>query len=589
MRVSTLARRFAPHLRPVLWPAAACLAIALAGPLLGIALLTTTQRLIDHVFIAGRFGHLTVYLLAYGGLVLTKLVLDYGHARMDAGVMARIELDLRADLFSRLLGRAPGSRARQGAGDLLSHLSGDVGRTEYLIYSGPFAVIASLASGAAYLVFLSGLSWKLTLAALTLAPLGALASARAAPQMRRLGRLTRRLSARWMSQAEERLEAHEMIHGFNAQDREAEAFRRTCNQARQAEMRSVARQARLDAVLEILGVTGGLLVLTLGALEIRSGALSVGALLAFAGSVGSLYGPARSLAKSWTRFHKAAASAERLAALIDSMDAEPAPRGRVVLTSPRGSLEFRDVSFAYDPRQPVLSGVSFAVAPGEHVAIVGPSGAGKSTLVRLALRFLEPTSGQIRLDGADIRDIETASLRAAMGVVFQDPRILRGSVLETLRYARPGAEPSEALAAAEASHARAFIESLPGGVFAAVGPRGGRLSGGQRQRLALARALMAETRVLILDEATAAVDSETEELIQDAVARIDGERTLIVIAHRLSSVQRADRVIVLEGGRIVESGRPTDLLAADTRCRRIFAAQLNQMGGTEWPPRASAA
>jgi ABC-type multidrug transport system fused ATPase/permease subunit len=316
------------------------------------------------------------------------------------------------------------------------------------------------------------------------------------------------------------------------------------------------------------------LVITVGAADIHARALSVGALIAFLGSVGSLYGPARSLAGAWSRFHRAAAGAQRVAELLDTPSRVQERKGARSLGRVRGALEFRDVRFGYVRGPEVLKGVCFAVQPGETVAVVGSSGAGKSTLVGLALRLHDPTGGSVRIDGEDLTELTLQSVRRAVCPVFQDAYVFRGSVRENLAYGAPDADEQRLLAAARAAHADGFVEALQGRYAASVGPRGGWLSGGQRQRLALARALVRDAPILILDEATAALDSETEDLVQDAMSRLAGSRTLLVVAHRLSSVQRADRVIVLHEGRVVESAPPQTLLAGPSRCRELFAGQL---------------
>lgn len=239
-----------------------------------------------------------------------------------------------------------------------------------------------------------------------------------------------------------------------------------------------------------------------------------------------------------------------------------------------GALAFEGVHFAYASGPEVLKGVSLRIEAGETVAIVGPSGAGKSTLARLILRLADPSEGTVRIDGIDLRDVTFESLRRAVTVVFQEPYILRGSMRDNMGYGRPDTPDERVAMMARAAHVDEFAAKLRNGYDAPTGPRGSLLSGGQRQRLALARAFLRSAPILVLDEATASVDSETEELIQDAVERFSGRRTIVVIAHRLSSVRRADRVVVLDGGRIVETGAPGALLAGNSRCRDLFAAQI---------------
>lgn len=301
-------------------------------------------------------------------------------------------------------------------------------------------------------------------------------------------------------------------------------------------------------------------------------------MVAYLGAIGSLYGPIRGLARAAARFQRAAAGAQRVANLLDTPSlVRERPTAKSV-PSIRGAVEFCNISFNYPNSEPILRNVSFRIEPGETVAIVGSSGSGKSTLIRLLLRLYDPSAGRVLIDGADIRDMTLASLRAAVASVFQEPYIVRGSIAGNMTYGRLSVSQPELIAAARAAHVESFVATLAGGYHAAVGPRGGQLSSGQRQRLALARALLRRAPILVLDEATAAVDSETEELIHDAIEAAAGQRTIVIVGHRLSSLRRADRVIVVDHGRIVESGPPDSLLTRSTRYRDLFAPQFGIAG-----------
>ncbi len=598
--IKTLMTRFWPYLLRSKWLALTTAGLALASPLAAGALLWSVKHLIDDVLVGHLLGLLPVLTAIYVGLVGVKLALSYAIERLEAGLVERIGQDARVELYKHVVSLSPGSHGRS-SGDLLAHLTSDVERVQYLIYSGPLSVLADGFSVLFFSAFLFLLSWKLTLAAMLVLPLLALISWRMAPHVRRAARIARHKSAAWMSHAEERLDATPLIHAFGTRHREARAFAAMCDRSRQAELVTVGIQARTTLLIEAVAALGGLAVIALGAVEIGNGHLTVGTVIAFIGSVGSLYGPASGLAKAAGRFQRAAAGAQRVADLLDTpslVQEQPAAKS---LPRVRGAIEFDAVEFAYPGRSnsghdaKILDGVSFRVEPGESVALVGASGAGKSTLLRLMLRLCDPTAGRILLDGRDLRDVTLASLCDNVVPVFQDSHILRGTVAQNIRYGEefraggrtsqldPGQlHPGEATMArrmaevARVVRADEFIDSLPGGYEAQVGSHGGRLSGGQRQRLALGRALMRDAPVLLFDEATASIDSETEELIADAIGRLAGERTILLVAHRLSSILRADRVIVLDRGRIVETGAPRQLMASDSRCRRLFAAQIEQ-------------
>jgi ABC-type multidrug transport system fused ATPase/permease subunit len=553
--------------------------LVLISPLIGSVLLWSIKILVDDVLVAGRIDLLPIFAAGYLIIAAVKVAVDYGSTRLDAAIVERLVQNIRADLYRHLVSISPGALAERSIGDLLAHLSSDVERVETLIFTGPLRLVADVAAALWFGFFLFVISWKLTLVALLVAPLLAFVSLYYSPRVRRAARIARQQTSAWLARAEERLGAAPIIHAFAAQAHEASAFLARCAATRRAELRTVAIQAWTTLLIEAAATLAGLAVLGAGAYEINSGALTVGSLVAFLGSVGALYDPIRGLARAAGRFQRAAAGGHRVAALLDMRGAVEECSTAQPLVGVQGAIEFRDVSFGYAGHDKALDRVSFRIEPGEIVAVAGPSGSGKSTLVRLLLRFYDPDSGAVLIDGRDIRDVTLESLRRAVSVVFQDPYIFRGSIAENIRYGRLDAAEENIIGAAVAAYVDPFTRAVPAGYAAAVGPRGARLSGGQRQRIALARALVCDAPILVLDEATASVDSETEELIQQAVDRLVSRRTILLIGHRLSTLRRADRIIVLDRGRIAESGTPAALLRAGTRYRDLFAAQI-EIGST---------
>ncbi|HVG80968.1 MAG TPA: ATP-binding cassette domain-containing protein, partial [Methylomirabilota bacterium] len=320
------------------------------------------------------------------------------------------------------------------------------------------------------------------------------------------------------------------------------------------------------------------IVLWLGGHDVVSGRISPGELSAFvfyaivvAGSVGALSEVAADA-------QRAAGAMERLSELKETRPRIAAPEHPVPLpVPPRGAVELADLSFRYPsrPDRPALHGVSFRIAPGERVALVGPSGAGKTTVLQLLLRFYDPDAGRILFDGVDLRRVEPQQLRLRIGLVAQEPIIFAADVSENIRYGRPEAHDAEVRAAAEAAHATEFIDKLPQGFATQLGERGVRLSGGQRQRIAIARAILRDPALLLLDEATSALDAESERLVQAALDRLMAGRTTLVIAHRLATVLKADRILVMDQGRIVESGRHEELVRAGGLYARLAALQFD--------------
>ncbi|MBU2583571.1 MAG: ABC transporter ATP-binding protein/permease [Alphaproteobacteria bacterium] len=575
-----LFRNFQHHLKPYRWSIAFALALTLFSPLLASYVLQLVQRVFDDILIGGNLDALPMVAAVYMGAVVLKMAIDHIGTRVEAFISESVVADVRSDLFGHLVSLSPGSIGNRGTGDQLARISDDTDHVQSLIYSSPMTLIEDVISVLVFGTFVFLLDWQLTLIALLVVPAFVLLSRCYAPIVRRCERVSLDATSRWFGFVEERFAALPLIHSVNSADREARSFAENASFARNAELRTIRVEAWYSSFVEFATALGGLAVLGFGAMQIAAGQLTVGALVAFMGAIGALYSPIRSLARAATRFQRAAAGAERIAELRDIRSLVQESPNAVKLRVDKGRIEFRNVSFAYPGGIPVLDEVSFTIEPGERVAIAGASGAGKSTLMALMLRLHDPVSGQILVDGRDVKEVTLESLRNAIAVVFQEPYLMRGSIAKNLGYACPGAQPQDLREAARQAHIADHIEKLELGYGTGVGPRGSHLSGGQRQRISLARALMRSAPILVLDEATAAVDSETEELIHQAIEDLPHEKTVIIIAHRLSSLRRADRVIVMDEGRIVESGPPAILLSGSSRYRDLFAPQLSNAGVT---------
>jgi ABC-type multidrug transport system fused ATPase/permease subunit len=573
--------RFLPYAAAEKRGVAISVALVLAEPIAVTLLMWSFKRLIDDVLVAGRTdllaGVCAIYLLA----AIAKIAIDYSTLRVETNVLESINLALRSDLYGHALSLSPGSLNNHTPGDVLTRLQTDTTRAEFLIFSGPMAILADGVAAVVYVGFLFILSWQLALVALVALPTIGFCVSILARHVRKAAYLSRTANSQWMSLAEERLEASQIVHAFNALQRELAAFRIRCGKVRRLEVTAQILQGRQSALVEAVLAIAGLAVFGLGAHLISQGSLTVGGLVAFVGAANSLFAPVRTLAKSAGRFQYSAAGAERVAALLDrpSLVTEP-PQPRSI-ANPQGRAEFRDVHFSYPDGAIVLRGLSLAIEPGETVAVVGASGSGKTSLVRLLLRQYDCNAGAVLLDGIDVRELSFSALHGMVSPVFQDAQILNGTIEKNIRYGAPGATAVEISQAARAAAVDIFA-NVKGRLATPVGPRGSRLSGGQRQRIGVARAIAHGAPILVLDEATAGVDSQTEELIQDALDQLSGQRTLLIVAHRLSTVRRANRVVVMDDGRIIETGRPADLLAKpNSRCRELFAAQLVQKEAAE--------
>lgn len=548
----------------------------LLAPALSTSLLTLVESLIDRVFVAGNLSILPPFLAGYVAIVLAKFAVERLQERAELKGGRVVAASLKADLYSHLLSVSPGTFPEMSVGQALSRMSSDTRQAEYLAFSGSLDAAANIARVTIYTVFLWTLSAKLTMVALLAVPLLAFVSLRGTGRFQQAYRHINDAVSSVTAAAEERLSARPLVAAFATADREAKEFRQKSFAAVEAEVKVWTCQAALSASFEGISAIAAVALIALGASAIHAHAMTVGGLVAYLGSLGYIYDPAKSLAKTWTKFQKAASGADRLLTIMDTPSMVQEVSMPVALGQVSGVLEFRDVHFSYQGRK-VLDGVTFRVEAGESVALVGTSGAGKSTILKLALRFYDPDAGEILLDGVDIRQLELGTLRAAISAVLQDPHLFQGSVEENLAYGNQATPTARIRSMAAAACADSFIGSLEDGYRAKTGPRGSAFSGGQRQRLALARALVREAPILILDEATAALDGETEEAIQQGLKRAAGQRTLITIAHRLASVRRAQRVLVLDSGQVVETGSPMKLLNTQSRCRELFASQLSSM------------
>jgi ATP-binding cassette, subfamily B, bacterial MsbA len=501
---------------------------------------------------------------------------------LGATLQERVVRDLRAATYEHLIRLPLGWFTRNKAGQIMTRVNHDTGNMKQVITE---LVTRSIMSGAqvlATIVALFSLSWQLTLYALVVAPaiIGALQ-----PLLKKLRRGYRRVgneAGELASVVQESVAGVRLLKAYRAEPAQDAAFR-TINERYTKQLIKVARLVQLSQpITETLGTVVAVVLLWIGARQVLVDRTMNGAdLITFLVLVIRLLQPLKQLSQVPTQGQQSLASAERVFDILDS-DSEPMrDRGRIAEATFAQGISFEQVSFRYPPLAPdeptvtALDTINFSALKGEVVALVGPSGAGKSTLVDLLPRFVEATSGTIRLDGVDIRDITLPALRGLMGIVSQDTVLFNDTVLANLtigaadRFTREQVE-----AAARAANAHGFIAQLPDGYDTVLGERGTRLSGGQRQRLAIARALLLDPPILILDEATSALDTESERLVQEAIDRLLAGRTVFVIAHRLSTVAHADRILVLEHGKLVEQGTHAQLLAHGGLYARLHALQF---------------
>jgi ATP-binding cassette subfamily B protein len=529
--------------------------------------------------------------------VFDGLAARAGAGRLGAGVLALVALGLGREALSALsnwltwrtrigihfrlteatvgrLHRLPLSFHRaEGVGALMTRLDRSIQGLVGALSEIAFNVVPA----AAYLVIAVAVMFRLeprlALLVLAFAPLPALIARLAAPMQTRRERA---LLERWVhiySRFNEVLSGIVTVKSFTMEDAEKRRFLDEVNSANDVVIRGVGVDAGVGAAQSLVQIGARVAALALGGALVLRGEMTAGTLVAFLGYVGGLFGPVLGLSGVYKTLRTARVSVDEVYGILDAHDHLGDAPDAVEVRGLSGDVRWDDVRFAYPGGRPILDGVALHVRPGERVAIVGPSGSGKSTLVSLVQRFYDPTGGVVRVDGIDVRRLKQVSLRRQIGVVFQESLLFNESVLANIAYGRPGATRAEIEAAARAANAHEFVSRLPDGYDTVVGERGSRLSVGERQRIAIARTLLKDPAILILDEPTSALDAESEALVQEALDRVSGGRTALVIAHRLSTVVTADRIVVLRHGRLVEQGTHAELVAAGGYYASLVAKQ----------------
>jgi ABC-type multidrug transport system fused ATPase/permease subunit len=520
------------------------------------------QQAIDRALLAGDERLLLTLTGALVGLAALRMLVGGISGYLQTWIAAHIVYDMRDHLFSHLLALPMGFFARTKVGDMMSRLHGDITEVQSVATGALVGFVTALLGLLGTIGFLLYYSWKLFLVSCVVTPLAALALTRFRNRIHGVARDVRERNAELASLTVDALGAVRFLRAAGAEPIEQERYRR----AGSALMRSLLRFQVVSALggglPGSLLVLGAALALLLGGRMVIAGTLTVGALTAFAIYQGRLFGPLSGLMGLYLRLQRARASLDRIFEYLDLAPETPDAPDAVDPGLVRGEVEFADVSFGYEAGRPVLAGVSFRIAPGEHVAVIGASGAGKSTLVDLLWRFYTPDRGTILIDGQDLRRLRRAPLIAQMAVVSQDPHLWNATLGENIRYGRPGATAEEIAAAARAADLGPLLATLERGLATPVGERGAELSAGQRQRVALARALLRQPQILVLDEAMSALDWAAEDQVRRSLAELMAGRTTIVITHRLARAREADQILVLDGGRIVERGRHDELMAA---------------------------
>ena len=505
--------------------------------------------------------------------------LSYWNNQTTITIGQKMVNDLRSDLYQHLQRLSLTFHANRQVGDLLYRLTADTYAVQTLTMNGVFPIVSAAMFLGGMTLVLARLDWVLTLVALGVCPVLYLAIQRMTGHISEVSVSARELESGVYSIVQHGLSAIRVVQAFNQEEAEHRRFLEQSSASLLASRRLYLVQTAYSGVVNTLIAAGTAVVLWLGAWRAMSGSMSVGDILVFLGYVAALYAPVSAVSQTWGTIQGAKAGIWRVFEMLEAP--EVVESGRIVLErkSLGGEIRFEDVGFSYDGKRAVLSNVSFAVPGGTSVALVGPTGAGKTTIVSLLPRFYDPRAGRVLLDGRDVREFQLPSLRGQIAMVLQPPIVFAATVRENIAYGRPRASLAEIERAAELAQLAPFLARLPEGLDTRIGEGGATLSEGERQRLTIARALLRDAPILILDEPTAAVDAETEALLVAGLKTLMAGRTIFIIAHRLSTVRDADQIIVVREGRVVEQGRYADLVAQRGYFARLVRLQAGDKDG----------
>jgi subfamily B ATP-binding cassette protein MsbA len=515
---------------------------------------------------------LVVCALSVALLAAIGALADYLSERLLSGVGERVLVDLRTTTFAHLQRLSLGYHDRGKVGDLTERLTSDANTMQGLLVAALSILVPNVVLMVGIVIITVVIDPGFAALALTIAPLLFVVVVHYRRRIKAASRDARRHEGSVASHVNETLSSIRLVQSYAAEDSADDRFASYSDARLEAGLRRVDFAARLPSVIDVIAQGGRALVLFVGAQRVLSGQMSLGVLLVFLAYLQQLYSPMKSLAKLTTIISKGLASAERVEEVLAAEAVVRNRRGAIPAPPLRGVIELRNVSFGYDPTRPILTGVSLRALPGETVALAGPTGAGKSTILSLIPRLHDASDGEVWIDGLDVRRYQLQSLRQQVALVLQDSVLVSGTILDNIAFGSPDATRDQLTEAAEAAYVNEFVDRLPDGYDTIVSERGTTLSGGQRQRIAIARALVRDAPIVVLDEPTSGLDALSEKLVMQGLERLTAGRTVVVVAHRLSTLHAADRIYVVEDGRIADVGTHDDLVRRDGTYRNMARA-----------------
>ncbi len=569
--------RLLPFVKPYIPRMVAAGLLVMIVAAINLSLLRLAGSLWDVITVRHDSSRMTELIGVFLGLVLVQGFCSMGHSYLTAWVSQRIMADFRIHVFAHLQTLSVSFFSRRRTGELLSRLMNDVTLMQSIITETPIDSAKQLVTFVGGIVFLLVMNWRLCLLILILLPLLVLVARYFGRKLKSLSTSIQDHTAALSTLTEEVISGIRIVKSFVQTGREDRRFSAQVEQNLSLNMRRAGIMAIFIPVISLLTFSAAAAVLWYGGRQVIDGSVSPGDLFAFVLFAGILIGPFSSAARVFGQVREAQGSTQRVFEILDAQpDIRDTPAARPI-DHVRGHLRIEHMGFFYDARQPVLTDLSFEAHPGQLIAVVGPTGSGKTTLINLIHRFYDPTEGRITVDGRDLRDITLESWYRQISLVPQETILFGGTIFDNVRYGNPHADDESVHAACRAAHAHDFILGLPDSYQTLVGEKGVNLSGGQRQRIAIARAILKNPRVLLLDEATSSLDSESERLVQEALERLMTGRTTFVVAHRLTTIQRADRIVVLNKGALVETGTHQELMEHRGLYHYLYSLRLSEL------------
>lgn len=569
--------RFFPFLKPYLSRMLLAGLLVMGVAAINLALLRLAGMLWDVITVQHDAARMNQLIALFLGLVIFQGLCSMGHSYLTALVSQHIIADFRTHLFAHLQTLSVSFFARRRTGELLSRLMNDVTVIQTVATETPIDTAKQLVTFIGGIAFLLAMNWRLCLLILVLLPLLVIVAKFFGRRLKSLSTSIQDQTAALSTLIEEVISGIRIVKSFVQMKREETRFAGQVDQTLSLTMRRAGIMAIFIPVISLLTFSAAAAVLWYGGRQVIDGTVSPGDLFAFVLFAGILIGPFSSAARVFAQVREAQGATERVFEILDQQPEVSDLPNATVLSSVSGHITVERVSFAYDPRQPVLTDISFETQPGELVAIVGPTGAGKTTAINLIHRFYDPTEGRITIDGQDLRQVTIESWYRQIALVPQETILFGGTILDNIRYGNREASEHTVIEASRAAHAHDFIMSFPDQYQTVVGEKGINVSGGQRQRIAIARAIVKNPRILLLDEATSALDSESERFVQEALEQLMRGRTTFVIAHRLTTIQRADRILVLNKGRLVETGTHGELMERKGLYHYLYTLRLAEL------------